>query len=261
MNTAPKPTRGDKIIINFGMVQVPVTLYNAVDENNGKIKRSRYSPAGNPIKQQNVDAETGEIVEYGEFVMKYTTAEGELVELTDAEISAATGIENGDSETLGVVSELIFSNPALIEGTFQVRPQTLKQGSKSVPAYNKPFALFMKALVGQAVIVRYTTRGGIKTVAINSKGEGVVLRPSNQIREELPAVEAEFSEAELKMAKQIVATMKAEEADVLPNGEEVDRVREYAEAKASGEELVLPEAKTATVKADDLMALLEASLA
>lgn len=254
---APKPTRASgSMTISFGVVSLPVQYFSATED--GGVKRNRFSPAGNPIKMQNVDSVTGDVVEYGDLKNMYTTEDGTRVELSDEEMAAAASLDgSGTAKVLGVLpmSRLgEYQQSALL----QVRPQGGKD-KKPSPANQKAFTLLSDALRQEDsfALLQYTSRGKTRAAALTGDGYLRVLAYDDEVRQPLDMPESSGSDAELNMARELIRTMRTDERIDLRDTAS-QSIRDYAEAKAKGE---MPEIKKADVQAgDDLMAALEASL-
>lgn len=259
MSMASAPTRGDKLTIQFGLVNVPVTVYNGVDENAAKIKRSRYSPQGNKVEQHNIDPVTGEEIAFSDFVLKYETSEGTLVDLDDDEVALAMGVANGDSKLVGVYP-LSETKVFRYDGPLQIMPQTTKVGTKTTHPYDKAFALFIGALSDSATfaVVWYVTRGKPKLVAIFPDGSARSVFWDNEVRADVQHPIVEVTLAERELANKLVASLMTKTAEPIEN-EAVEKVRLYAEAKAAGGAPTMP-APVEVKSTDDIMALLAASV-
>jgi DNA end-binding protein Ku len=265
MAAAKAPSRGDKLTIGWGMISVPVTLFNAVDETAGSIKRKMFSPDGNPIRFKRVDEVTGEEIPNSTIQMMYDHAgDGEsYVELTDAEINAALGAPNGESELVGFFPTA-EAGKYVVSSNYQVRPQTVKVGSKMSRPYDKAFMLLMTAMdeTDSFALVKFTTRGKPKFMGLYPDGSAQVFHFSDEVREQakMPTVEdAGIKDAERAVAIQLVQQSRYDEAPLPFENDALAKVAAYAEAKAAGK---TPEAaKPVEASSDDLMALLTASLA
>jgi DNA end-binding protein Ku len=77
----------------------------------------------------------------------------------------------------------------------------------------------------------------------------------------LPGAEAEVSERELKMARQLIESLSADFEPEKYRDEYRDRVLQLIEQKAEGQEIVAQVPVEEPTKVVDLMAALEASLA
>lgn len=260
MPNASAPSRGgDKITINFGLVSIPIHIYNGVDEEATRIVRNQFTPKGNRVSQRTFDSETGEEYTRAELIMKYTPSTGVPVELSDDEITAALGVANGESELVGVYPASEMGKYAT-SGPAQVRPQTQKVGTKTVRPFDKAFALFVGALhdANSFALVKYVSRGKPKLLAIAPDGRAMFLHWDNEVRAQAPLPVVEVSDKERAMASQLLKTLAKKVAPKMEN-ESVEAVRTYAETKATGATMPVYKEKVAT--GDDLMAMLEASLA
>lgn len=257
---AKAPARtGGKLTIGFGLVSVPIDVFNGVDDEQGKIKRNMMSPAGNPVSFKKMDAETGEMLEQAQIKMVYTTDDGAKVELTDDEIAAAMGEQNGKCELLGFypVEQM---DRYVVASVMQVRPQSVTVGKKKTFPYTKPFALLMEGMEAKGVfgLLRYTLRGKPRLGALHYDGTMSVLYWEDEVRESLPMPEADLSEGEVAMAVTLIEALLKDEAPVLVN-DAAQKVRDYAEAKAAGQPMEVKAAAPATDTVD-LMAALQASV-
>lgn len=256
---AAAPSRGDNLTINFGLVAIPVKVMNGIDEDATKISRNMYTPDGNRCSFKFADSETGNEFSKSQMTMRYVTENGVVVDLSDVEIANAMGVSNGDSELIGIypIEELgkyKQSSPA------QVRPQTHKAGSKVTRPYDKAFALFFGALTDMEsfALIKFVSRGKPKLLAVLGDGSAAYLHWSNEVREEAKKPLVEVTAQEQAMASQLVKKLFAKKAPAPIDNEGVEAVRAFAELKAQGQ---TPAAKVEKVStADDLMALLEASL-
>lgn len=250
MAQAPSRATGS-MTIAFGLIAVPVQVFAGVEETG--IKRSRFSPAGNPIKLRNVDAETGEEIAYADLVSKIQTDAG-WVELSDDEITHAS---NGSAG-----SEVVAFLPATLLGTYhvegisQVRPA---HGPDKRPcaAYEKAFALLMDAMASTKTfaLIRYCSRGKSHAAALTSDGFLHQLTWDGAVREARPMPEVEFTADERKLAAQIVKHQRTDERVMLVD-EAAEKVRAYAESKAAGETTE----EAPLTPPTDLVAILQASL-
>jgi DNA end-binding protein Ku len=214
-----------------------------------------------PIRYRKVSENTGVEVPFAEIGLVYTTEKGVQVPLTDDEIAVALGHANGACDVIG-----FFPNVELADGRYlvvsrqQVRPQTVKSGSKTVRPYDKAFTLLTKALevTNRFALLRYTLHGTTRLGALTADGTLHVLAWEDQVRDTLPMPGVEVNDAEVAMAVTLVETLAADDAPRLEN-EGVQAVRTYAETKAAG--LPQPEqAVASTAVVDDLMAALAASV-
>lgn len=262
---APAPSRGERITLQFGLVPVPLVVYNAIDENAGKVVRKQQTPAGNFTKIDLKDAVTDKPVERSEIKM-VTETSGGWVELADDEVATATGLENGTAQIIGIYQlDKMDTSTMKVSGHLQIRPQKLKVGSKYTNAFDKQYAVFFHALAAtnSFALVKYTTRGSQKLAAFLPNGNGVTLHYADSIRDQAQVPSTELTDKEkaaaVKLLEQITATQPETKTVPIPENDTVAKVREYAEAKAQG---AAPEAKPLqeATTVDDVLALLGASL-
>lgn len=251
MTKAPARSSGS-LTIGFGMVNVPVKVYGGIEDSS--VKRSRFTKDGHEVGMMNYDKETGDKVT--EFVTKYKTADGTLVELTDEEIAAVVGEGSPVANIIAMVPWDEFSKYHA-EGLLQVRPASDKK-LKASP-YDKAFWLFLSAMREEGVfaLVEFTMRGKPRYGALTPDGYLRVLAYENEVREPLPINEVEVSDPEMVMARSLISTLKAD-GYVAVEDTASDKVREYAETKAAGN-AVIAEAEE-VVGSVDLMAALTASV-
>lgn len=258
---AKAPTRSSgKLNIQFGLVTVPVAIFNGADEEAVKIKRNMRVGEGHAVKYVQTDGNTGETVAASSIYKVYTTEDGTEITLTDEEIALAMGEENGTCSVEG-----FFPIPELsryeITDILQVRPQTTKSGKKTVRPYDKPFALLMGAMEDTQTfaLLRWTLRGTPRLGVLTADGSLRVVRWENEVREALPLLpeEVTLSEDERALALTLIKQMTGTGAPTM-ECEAVTRVKVYAETKAAGEEV---EFKAPEQSAEiDLLAALQASV-
>ena len=260
---AKSPIRGDKTVIDFQMVSIPVVVFSALDDKAAKFSRSRFSEAGDPIKTLQVDSGTGELVSGDQVLSRYATESGALVEVTDEEIVALASMENGMCETLGTVPAADLRNsPELFGAPVYVRAQTLKVGSKNTTPYDDALGLFLQALTlaDKAIVFRYGVRGTVRTVALFGNGTGVILNPLTSVRVPPLVPSGQKAQDFVARALAILTALDTPLADVLPTGADIEAVKEYAEMKARGEsfeEATLPEPEVLSdADFSDLLSLL-----
>lgn len=261
MSFAAAPTKGgEHITINFGLVAVPIVVLNGIDEGATAISRNLYTPDGNRVSMRTVDSETGTEYARNQLIKRYTTDDGVVIDLSDEEIAGALAAENGTSELIGVypLTEVSVYRAA---GPVQVRPQTLKQGTKTIRLYDKVYALFFGALAdaGSFALVRYVSRGKPKLLVLFGDGTGQWVHWANEVRAEAPKPHLEISDKEREAATMLLETFTYSTADPIPN-EAVEAVKAYAELKAKGAGPVSQEQIVPVAAVPDLMALLLESL-
>lgn len=256
MTHSPAPSRGSgKLTINFGIVPIPVSVFNGIEEQ--EVHRSMRHD-GHAVKFVTVDGETGEVIARQATTKVFVMDDGTEVPLTDEEIAAAMGEENGSCEIVGFYP-LSQMSKYVVASMLQVRPQTSGSGKNITHPFDRSFVLLMTALATREAfaLVRYTLRGKPRLGALTSEGTLRVLYWDDEVREALPLPTAELKADELMMAGMLMDSLMSDEAPVFDNVA-VTKVREYVAAKAAGTITTAQAAPTAP--AMDLMAALKASL-
>ena len=197
--------------ISFGLVQIPVSLYSAVSQN--QLSFNLLDASDNaPVGYKRYNKKTGEEVEWGEVVKGYELDSGEYVILTDedfekANVKATSTIDIKDFVDAKAISPEYFDKPYYLAPTqknnkaYALLRETLKQSDK----------------IGVAKIVM---RSRQHLAAVMTHGNVILLellRFPNELRGtdelELPSEDLEdlgVTDSELKMADRLVDDMAAE---------------------------------------------------
>jgi DNA end-binding protein Ku len=245
--------------ISFGLVNVPVKLYSAVQRKG--VRFNQLDSEGNVrIQQKRVNPITGDEVPYERLVKGYEIAPGSYVVIEPEELEA---LEPHRTKTIDILD---FVDLEEIDPIFYDHPYHLAPGAGG----SKPYKLLLEAM-------RETNRVAIGTVVIRQKQAIVALRPSGDALQmatliyadeivptdrldDLPDDDVEIGERELAIAKQLVESLAADWDPARYKDEYREKVMQLIESKAAGEELaVQPEAEEAA-PVPDLMAALKASL-
>jgi non-homologous end joining protein Ku len=208
-----------------------------------------------------VDKASGEEDARADIYHVYTCEDGTEVPLDNDEIAKALGCENGNAVVLGFYPADQITRYET-ENLLQVRPKSAKT---KVNPYDKPFALLMGAMesTGTFALIEFTLRGKPSLGTLDHKGNLRVVLWENEVREARPLPDYEAPETEFNMAVALVESMKQDEAPQV-HCTAVDRVREFAEAKAAamgGSEAPEAEVRTNNEALSDLTAALAASIA
>lgn len=195
--------------ISFGLVTVPVALFPAEERNELAFHLLDGRDMA-PIKQERVNATTGEEVPWEEVVKGYEYEPDRYVVVTDDDFRAA------DVEATRTVDVLAMVRAEEISALFYDQPYYLAPASK---AARKPYAILRDTLaksgyVGVASIVIRTRQ---HLAALMPLGDALVLdilRFSYEIRPaedlELPGrdtAELGITQAEMDLASQLVSAM------------------------------------------------------
>jgi DNA end-binding protein Ku len=246
--------------VSFGLVSIPVKLYNAVSRKSVHFNQLD-SRTGARIRYKKVSDADGEEVPSEAIVKGYALASGEYVLLGDDELGA---LDPEASRTVEIEQfvDLDEIDPIFYDAAYYAAPDK---------AARKPYALLVKAMEeqGRVAIARFVMRSK-QYLSVLRADDGLLVLSTMVYADEVndPAElteldgvdDVEVSDRELRMARQLVDSL-TEEFDP---GKFEDtyrmRVLDLIERKAAGEELVAPAAPAAEEKLVDLMAALEESV-
>lgn len=245
-----------KASISFGLVNVPVKLYSAVEDHDIKAHQV-HEHDGGQIRYKRVCEACSEAVESRDIAKQYATNEGGTVILTEDDLST---LHEGDNREVSVLEFVPAAsiNPLALDKSYLLEPDG------AVKAY----ALLTQVLAStdQVAIVRFSMRGKTHLAALRVVGKGNVMavqtiKWSDEIREpDFPVLSkpVEVSDAELKVAGQLVGSMSKEvfNPDAYRDTYQ-DELRELIEAKAAE----VSDDKDGTEEVSDLLAKLEKSAA
>ena len=245
--------------ISFGLVNVPVKLYSAVQRKG--VRFNQLDSDGNVrIKQQRVNPLTGEEVPYERLVKGYEIAPDQYVVIEPGELEA---LEPHRSKTIDILD---FVDLAEIDPIFYDHPYYLAPGTGG----SKPYKLLLDAM-------RETNRVAIAKVVIRNKEALVAVRPHGDLLQmdtliyfdevvpqdridEVPDESVEVTERELAIAKQLVESLATEWKPEEYRDEYREKVMEMIEQKAAGEEVAVQPVTDDAAPVPDLMSALKASL-
>jgi DNA end-binding protein Ku len=245
--------------ISFGLVNVPIKLYSAVQRKT--VRFNQLDSEGNVrIQQKRVNPITGDEVPYERLVKGYEIAPGSYVVVEPEELEA---LEPHRTKTIDILD---FVDLEEIDPIFYDHPYYLAPGAGG----SKPYKLLLEAM-------RQTNKVAIGTVVIRQKQAVVALRPSGDVLQmatliyadeivpterldDLPDADVEIAERELAIAKQLVESLAAEWDPSRYRDEYREKVMELIESKAAGEELAVQPDTDDAVPVPDLMSALKASL-
>lgn len=248
--------------ISFGLVNVPVKLFSAVNRKTVHFNQID-SRTGSRIKYNKVSANDGSEVPNDVIVKGYELPSGQYVLVDDAELGS---LDPEASRTIDIEEfvELDQIDPIFYDNGYYVAPDK---------ATIKPYALLARAMeeTGKVGMARFVMRSKQYLCAVRPK-DGMLLLSTmvyaDEINDpaeisELDAVESsELSSKELTMAKQLVESLSTDfEPDKFEDTYR-NKVLDLIERKAAGETglVEVPEVETGE-KVVDLMAALEASVA
>jgi DNA end-binding protein Ku len=246
--------------ISFGLVTVPVRIYPAVRQSAGLSFHLLHAKDKVRLKQQYICPKDEEVVPRSEMVKGYEFKKGRYVVFEDAELKALD-----EKATHGIeITEFLPQDavdPVYFEKTYFLGPD--KGGEKG-------YSLLAAAMnkVKEAALAQYAARGKSYLVLVRSTGNRLFMQQlyhSDEVRDidEVPLEPRKTSEAEVRLATQLIEQIRSDE---FKPGKYEDQVRRRIEkliqAKVQGkditEEAAAPARKGEVV---DIMEALKASLA
>ncbi len=248
--------------ISFGLVNIPVKLYNAVSRKNVSFNQID-SRTGSRIKYQKVSAADGTEVPGEAIVKGYELSTGDYVLVGEDELSSL------DPEAARTIEIEEFVDLADIDPIFYDAAYYLAPDKATV----KPYALLAEAMerTQKVAIARFVMRSKQYLAAVRPKDGKLLLSTmvyadevngTSEIPELTKVEEVEVSDRELAMAEQLIGSLSVEFEPSKFEDTYRNRVLELIERKASGDTGIVsaPEPVEAE-KVVDLMAALEASVA
>lgn len=246
--------------ISFGLVNIPVKLYNAVSRKNVSFNQIDARTQSR-VRMQRVNAD-GDEVPYEHIVKgyelspdRYVLVEPEELDALDPEATHTVDIEQ--------FIDLAEIDPIFFDSPYYVAP---------VKAAEKPYALLVRAMEEQqkVAIARFVMRTKQYLAALRAKDGRLLISTMVYADEIVPDKEvAEFdgledvtvSDKELAMARQLIESLSDDFDPSQFRDDYRDKVLDLIERKAGGEEIVVEAPAPADEgKVVDLMAALEASV-
>ena len=247
--------------ISFGLVNIPIKLYNAVSKKSVSFNQID-ARSGSRVRMKRVSAATGEEVQQDDILKgyeispdRYVTLEPQELEALDPEATRAVDLEE--------FVDLVDIDPIFYDSPYYVAPT---KGSE------KPYALLVRAMEesGKVGIARFVMRSKQYLAALRPKDGRLMLStmvyadevvPDDQVAEFGSLDAIEVTDRELAMAQQLIESLSNAFEPERFRDEYRDRVLELIERKAAGvEEVVDAPAAVEPTKVVDLMAALEASV-
>jgi DNA end-binding protein Ku len=248
--------------ISFGLVNVPVKLYSAVNRKTVRFNQLN-AKTGHRIAQKRVDSVTNEEVPFEDIVKGYELTKERYVVITPDELDAL------DPEKTRTIDIEDFVDLDDIDPIFYDHPYYLVPDKGAAKAYG----LLLQAMEEseKVAIARVVIRSKEQLVAIRPAPGGVLTMetmifadevvPTDDIDELPEASELKVSDREVKMAQQLIDSLSSDFEPEKYRDEYREKVLELIERKAAGEEIAVQPEAPEPKKVPDLMAALEASLA
>ena len=247
--------------ISFGLVNIPIKLYNAVSRKQVSFHQMD-ARTGARVKMKRVSAADGSEVPYEQIVKGYELSPEHYVLIEPAELEA---LDPEGTRTIDIEEfiDLVDIDPIYFDAPYYVAP---------VKTAEKPYALLVRAMEeqGKVAIARFVMRTKQYLAALRAKDGTLLLStmvyadevsPADEVPELAAAHGVQVSDKELVMAGQLIESLSTEFDPARFRDEYRDRLLELIERKAEGEPALVPAAAPAETGVVDLMAALEASVA
>jgi DNA end-binding protein Ku len=227
-----------KGIITFGGITVPVKLYSAVKEQ-GVHFRLLHETDLEPVRQEMVNPESGEVVEYEEVRRAFQTDDGDLVLLDEKELAELEPESSRDIEITRFVATGVITHP------WYDRPYYLGPDENDEAYFALAAALRKQNREG---VARWVMRKKEYVGALRVEGDYLMLMTLRHAGEVVPASALTapggraLDKREIQMAKQLVSALEGDLDLASYRDEYRDRVMELVEARAEGRVLKFPKA-------------------
>jgi len=254
--------------ISFGLVNVPVKLFSAVEEHG--VSFHQFEPeTGERIKYKRVTEKSGKEVEYKDIVKGYELDDGGYVLITPEELQS---VAPGKSRTIDIEDfiDLDAVDPVYFDKTYHLAP-----ADKSAA---KPYALLREAMreSKRVAVARFVMRdkqslacirvatddtGGDDVLVLETMHFGDEVRSPSAIREMKVLDDGgEVTDRERAAARSLVESLTTDWDPSRYEDTYRDKVLELVARKAEGERIVVEEPEAPKASVTDLMAVLEASV-
>ncbi|HUR11909.1 MAG TPA: Ku protein [Flavitalea sp.] len=242
--------------IGFGLVNIPVKLFSAVQESNLELDMLDKSDHSN-IKFQRINAKTGKEVPYANIVKAFDL-EGQYVVLDDEDFQKAS------PEKTKIIEISDFVNESEIDSIYYETPYYLEPEKSGV----KPYILLRDAL-------KKSKKSGLATFVMRTKQSLAVIKAADNVlmlqkirfeeeirdKKDLNIPDTESKPAELKMAMALIDQLSGPFEIGKYKDTFAEELMKMIKAKAKGKKIpAAPAMRVVHSKSEDLMAQLKASL-
>ena len=246
--------------ISFGLVAIPVKLYNAVRRQHVSFNQLDERNMAR-IRYRKVNDETGEEVGDDHIVKGYEVSKGRYVIVDPDELEPFMPVATR-SVDLDEFVDLADIDPVYFDSAYHLAPD----------GPPKPYVLLARAMEasGKVAIGRFVMRNKQYVAAIRAEDGRLVMSTlayADEVVdpadiEELQGLDdVEVNDKEVAMAEALVDSLAAEFEPEKYHDEYREEVMALIQMKADGEEFEAPVAAAEKPKVVDIMAALEASVA
>ncbi len=193
--------------VSFGLVNVPVRLFAATEENDIRFHQVHREDGGR-IRYKRTCSVCGEEVAYDEIAKGYETSDGQLVMLTDEDLDQLPVATNHEIDVVEFVPASQV-DPILFNRSYYLEPDSRA---------GKPYALLREALIetDRMAIVKVALRQKETLAVLRVRDKAILLQTMlwpDEIRSADFAIldeDVELRPQELKMAASLVESMAAD---------------------------------------------------
>jgi len=245
--------------LSFGLVSIPVKVFTATQSKS--VRFNMLDPRDKSrVKQQYVNAATGEPVERDTLVRGYEHTRGQYVIFSEEELSA---LESRSDQSIEIAE---FVPIAAVDPIYFAKSNLLGPDKGGAKAYR----LLHEAMTstGRVAIARHSTRGRLDLVLVRPMKRGLVLHGLHYADEVRGFDEIELGEdialkpGEIDLAKQLVLQLSQEAFEPARYEDEYRQALVAAiDRKVAGEEVVAAPRAEAREQIVDLVEALKRSLA
>ncbi|MBW3658125.1 MAG: Ku protein [Actinobacteria bacterium] len=247
--------------ISFGLVNVPVKLYTAVRGHDVHFTQLHEDTKAR-VRRKRVDEETGEEVPYEEIVKGYEVGDDRYVIVDPDELAEL------DPEGTRMIDIRDFVELREIDPIYYDRAYYLLPDGESAA---KPYRLLTDAMERseKVAVATFVMRNKEYLAAIRARDGLLLLSTMNyadevvdpeELEQPEAARDADVSQREIAMAEQLIDSLVAPFDPTAYRDEYQERVVEFLEAKAEGEDVEIQAPERDTGGVVDLMSALEQSL-
>ena len=251
--------------LSFGLVTIPVGLAPATKpaaRQSDVSFRLLHRECKTPIRQKRWCPKHECDLDPDEIVKGWEVAKGQFVLVEESDLEALEGADDLRAIEITRFVPLADVDPVYFDRTYFLVPA-------SAPAARRPYALLLAAMreSGTAALGRFVRAGKESLCLVRAKGDALALETlflaedvysQAEIGEAVEGVAVK--EAELELARQVIASLAGGFEPAALVGEYRRDLRALLEAKLRGEEIVTPE-PVADVPVLDLMEALRRSVA
>ncbi len=238
--------------ISFGLVSIPIKLYTAASPKS--VSFNMLTPSGGRVKQQYVDAITGDVVERASMTKGYEHTRDQFVVFTEEELKKLDSPKTNQLELIEFVPRASV-DPIYIEKSYYLGPD--KGGDRAYRLIAQSLEQTDKFAVG-----RFNTRGKDQLVLVRGYRGGLMLHQvyyADEVRawdEVDTGATFTYKEIELDLAARLVEQLSVEAFDPSKYHDEyAARVLSAVEQKVAGAEITVAPTQPHAVVIDLLEAL------